>query len=450
VSSRDAWAGRLGRVYGHASGMVGTMMMRFKRLALLNALLVLATACGPGHPMLGKKTFWPGKGFRFVGWFESPDFVKVGYSNIFSTLDGKYGCSVSEPRFQEYLMSEDGRYLAMRGDQLRNQRLAIYDMDRETREEICVCSRAGYRSMAWTKDNQLVFTHDNTDTNKNWYQPGEPPSVFVWSRKNGIHRVYSQKNDAGPWMHIDVSTTNLVAVDGYVGPYEGRLSVFSLVGDGSSILIAERGCQPAWSPDGARLAYAGHQPPENAGEFYEGHWNGLHVVRADGTGDRKITNFGCLPSWSPTGEWIAFISWEFELWLARPDGSETRRVVGFREGKILTYRKQEPVGLRRPSWSPDGRYVSVGLCTPPSELSSGSMFGLQPVALGGSIGFVADLREGHVIASRMRGVSRKFGVSVSFVPGGARERLLAYSRKHPRPVDWCEYFDVPFWRKICP
>jgi hypothetical protein len=55
------------------------------------------------------------------------------------------------------------------------------------------------------------------------------------------------------------------------------------------------------------------------------------------------------PAWSPTGEWIAFVSTESgndEIYIARPDGSEIRRVTS------NTWEWD-----KHPSWSPDGQQL---------------------------------------------------------------------------------------------
>ncbi len=67
---------------------------------------------------------------------------------------------------------------------------------------------------------------------------------------------------------------------------------------------------PAWSPDGTWLAYAGHD-----GVSLE-----LHAVKPDGSGDQRLTQDGFFarsPVWSPDGRHIAYVSSRsgyFEVW----------------------------------------------------------------------------------------------------------------------------------------
>ncbi|HEY3061724.1 MAG TPA: hypothetical protein VGL99_22355 [Chloroflexota bacterium] len=76
---------------------------------------------------------------------------------------------------------------------------------------------------------------------------------------------------------------------------------------------------PAWSPDGTWLAYAGHD-----GASLE-----LHAVKPDGSGDQRLTQDGFLarsPVWSPDGRHIAYVSSRsgyFEVWTidVQPDAS---------------------------------------------------------------------------------------------------------------------------------
>jgi Tol biopolymer transport system component len=79
---------------------------------------------------------------------------------------------------------------------------------------------------------------------------------------------------------------------------------------------------PAWSPDGAHLAYL------DCSELY--------VVNRDGTGGRHLARVGdaCRynrPAWSPDGRWIAFVrrsdSAPGSIFVVHRDGTGLRRVA---------------------------------------------------------------------------------------------------------------------------
>lgn len=108
---------------------------------------------------------------------------------------------------------------------------------------------------------------------------------------------------------------------------------------------------PTWSPDGSRIAF--HSDRRGAAEIY--------VMRADGSGQRRITAFGAgyqamQPAWSPDGSRIAFTLSrrpvaqatvtefeDFAVWLIRPDGSGARALLDH---------------AAQPAWSPDGRSLA--------------------------------------------------------------------------------------------
>jgi dipeptidyl aminopeptidase/acylaminoacyl peptidase len=80
---------------------------------------------------------------------------------------------------------------------------------------------------------------------------------------------------------------------------------------------------PAWSPDGARIAYVS----ERSG------WHELHIVDRDGGNDRQLThdeaNFG-QPTWHRDGSRIAAVRGRrgrFDLVLVDPDAGTTERVA---------------------------------------------------------------------------------------------------------------------------
>jgi Tol biopolymer transport system component len=77
-------------------------------------------------------------------------------------------------------------------------------------------------------------------------------------------------------------------------------------------------CCPAWSPDGARIAYRRGAD--------------LAVANRDGSGMRRIVRGGVLylyepPTWSPDGSWIAFMRARSSVVVVHPDGTGLRRLV---------------------------------------------------------------------------------------------------------------------------
>ena len=103
---------------------------------------------------------------------------------------------------------------------------------------------------------------------------------------------------------------------------------------------------PSWSPDGTQLVFAY--------ALSGGRGSGLWLVRADGSGWRRLTSCeqpACLqdsePAWSPDGTQIAFVRNE-DIYVMNADGSGVQRLTS----------ATTPLGVGQPSWSPDGRQIA--------------------------------------------------------------------------------------------
>jgi Tol biopolymer transport system component len=99
---------------------------------------------------------------------------------------------------------------------------------------------------------------------------------------------------------------------------------------------------PAWSPDGTRIAFRSERDGNNE----------IYVMNADGSGARNVSNYSgddWGPAWSPDGDSIAFNSNrdgpDLHLYVVRPDGSGVERIGG-------------DIWVEYPAWSPDGRKIA--------------------------------------------------------------------------------------------
>lgn len=141
---------------------------------------------------------------------------------------------------------------------------------------------------------------------------------------------------------------------------DGSADIYVMNADGSNVVRRTHGgrnWEPAWSPDGRTIAFTSH-------------WDGsagVHLVDADGgSGSRVLMHrpgYDANPAWSPDGRKITFTSdWRaydfvYDLYVMNADGSGIEPLL---EGPFLS---QDGLTFYfQSAWSPDGQKIAVVAC----------------------------------------------------------------------------------------
>jgi TolB protein len=163
-------------------------------------------------------------------------------------------------------------------------------------------------------------------------------------------RLTEEKGDPatpdGLFFQIDPAWSPDGATIAFASKRSGTFDLYTMDADGSGTerltSTREDDGQPDWSPDGEQIVFVRGTPTH------------LFLMDADGTGARRLTDDTAPetdPAWSPDGEWIAYSRRESgtiirELWLVRPDGSDRHALTTL------------DAIAASPTWSPDSKRLA--------------------------------------------------------------------------------------------
>lgn len=230
--------------------------------------------------------------------------------------------------------SPDGRHIAFTSTRSGAEQLHV--MNADGTDVVQITRSQGYiRDAAWSPDSaQIAFASGAAGLTGPLGVLQSPFDIYVaYADGTGARRLTLDGGSNGePAWSPDGSRIAYTSDLG--GPYQ----VWVMGSDGSGqrpLTSVGQNAAPDWSPDGSQIVFHSDRDDPNRGTIY--------IMYADGSGQRRILLGGALAGWSRDGRWIAFESdrdGPGEIYAMRPDGSGLTRLT------------QDGADKGHPKWGP--------------------------------------------------------------------------------------------------
>jgi dipeptidyl aminopeptidase/acylaminoacyl peptidase len=250
---------------------------------------------------------------------------EAGHGFALVNPDGSGSVPMPNPARYEHspAWSPDGTKIAFQGYARGDLDIFVMDGDGSHRRQLTF-SRAYDEDPSWSGDGSFLAFESGAPSPDVWRIDADGSHLELLTHSPGL--------DGDPAISPDGTRI------AFTSERDGNLEIYVMNADGSNqvrltndggkvrdLVLDEVDQNPAWSPDGTRIAFDSSRDDQ-----FE-----IYSMRADGTDVRRLTDHQSLdaaPAWSPDGKSIAYISDRAgkdsrDIWVMRAYGSAPHRIT---------------------------------------------------------------------------------------------------------------------------